>query len=147
MQNIFPYFFKNIVYYSYNKKKKYGKILYGKKSGHAQNIFPYFFKTFCTTTIDLFILKNMGAAIIDFRVCPPLVKCQNIMFSGFIDTLMYGFSDNMKQPAAILVLQYWYTILVIPVFYQYLPVSVILVQILVNTSIPVSSRIFQYLQY
>jgi hypothetical protein len=23
--------------------------------------------------------------------------------------------DNMKQPAAILVLQYWYTILVIPV--------------------------------
>jgi hypothetical protein len=56
-------------------------------------------------------------------------------------------SDNMKQPAAILVLQYWYTILVIPVFYQYLPVSAILVQILVNTSIPVSSRIFQYLQY
>jgi hypothetical protein len=35
--------------------------------------------------------------------------------------------DNMKQPAAILVLQYWYTILVIPVFYQYLPVSAILV--------------------
>jgi hypothetical protein len=33
--------------------------------------------------IDLFILKNMGAAIIDFRVCPPLVKCQNIMFSGY----------------------------------------------------------------
>jgi hypothetical protein len=55
--------------------------------------------------------------------------------------------DNMKQPAAILVVQYWYTILVIPVFYQYLPVSAILVQILVNTSIPVSSRIFQYLQY
>jgi hypothetical protein len=66
----------------------------------------------------------------------------------------------MKQPAAILVLQYWYTILVIPVFYQnlpisailvipvfyqYLPVSAILVQILVNTSIPVSSRRFQYL--
>jgi hypothetical protein len=25
-------------------------------------------------SIDLFILKNMGAAIIDFRVCPPLVK-------------------------------------------------------------------------
>ena len=24
--------------------------------------------------IDLFILKNMGAAIIDFRVCPPFVK-------------------------------------------------------------------------
>ena len=34
-------------------------------------------------------------------------------------------------------LQYWY--------YQNLPVSAILVQILVNTSIPVSSRIFQYL--
>jgi hypothetical protein len=45
-------------------------------------------------SIDLFILKNMGAAIIDFRVCPPLVKCQNIMFSGFIDTLMYGFSST-----------------------------------------------------
>ena len=44
--------------------------------------------------IDLFILKNMGAAIIDFRVCPPLVKCQNLVFSGFIDTLMYGFSST-----------------------------------------------------
>jgi hypothetical protein len=55
--------------------------------------------------------------------------------------------DNMKQPAAILVLWYWYTILVIPVFYQYLPVSAILVQILVDNSIPISSRIFQYLQY
>jgi hypothetical protein len=47
-------------------------------------------------------------------------------------------TDNMKQPAAILVL---------PVFYQNLPVSAKLVQILVNTSITVSSRIFQYLQY
>jgi hypothetical protein len=37
----------------------------------------------------LFILKNIGAAIIDFRVCPPLVKCK-----GFIDTLMYGFSST-----------------------------------------------------
>ena len=46
------------------------------------------------THIDLFILKNMGAAIIDFRVCPPLVKCQNIMFSGFIEALMYGFSST-----------------------------------------------------
>ena len=36
----------------------------------------------------------MGAAIIDFRVCPPLVKCKNIMLSGFIDTLMYGFSST-----------------------------------------------------
>ena len=44
--------------------------------------------------IDLFILKNMGAAIIDFPVCPPLVKCKNLMFSGFIDTLMYGFSST-----------------------------------------------------
>ena len=43
-------------------------------------------------------------------------------------------SDNMKQPVAILVL---------PVFYENLPVSAILV----NTSFPVSSRIFQYLQY
>jgi hypothetical protein len=41
----------------------------------------------------------------------------------------------MKQPAAILVLQYWYTILVIPIFYQYLPVSAILVQILVKVRI------------
>ena len=44
--------------------------------------------------INLFILKNMGAAIIDFRVCPPLVKCKNLMFSGFINTLMYGFSST-----------------------------------------------------
>ena len=36
----------------------------------------------------------MGAAVIDFRVCPPLVKCKNLMFSGFIDTLMYGFSST-----------------------------------------------------
>ena len=36
----------------------------------------------------------MGVAIIDFRVCPPLVKCKNLMFSGFIDTLMYGFSST-----------------------------------------------------
>jgi hypothetical protein len=45
-------------------------------------------------TIDFFILKNMGAVIIDFRVCPPLVKCKNLMFSGFIDMLMYGFSST-----------------------------------------------------
>ena len=42
-------------------------------------------------------------------------------------------SDNMKQPAAILVLPVLCTILVIPVFYQNLPVSAILIQILVNT--------------
>ena len=81
-----------------------------------------------------------------FISCPYLkkiwVKIQQILKKSTIENL-----DNMKQPAAILVLQYWYTILVIPVFYQYLPVSAILVQILVNTSIPVSSRIFQYLQY
>jgi hypothetical protein len=47
--------------------------------------------------------------------------------------------DIMKQPAAILVLPVLYTILVLPVFYQNLPVSAILVQILVNTSIPVSA--------
>jgi hypothetical protein len=39
-------------------------------------------------------LKNMCAAIIDFRVCPPLVKCKNLMFSGFIDTLIYAFSST-----------------------------------------------------
>jgi hypothetical protein len=48
-------------------------------------------------SIDLFILKNMGAAIIDFRVCPPLVKCKNLMFSGFIDTLMYGFTETLDN--------------------------------------------------
>ena len=42
---------------------------------------------------------------------------------------------------------YRVTILVIPVFYQNVPVSGILVKILVNTSIPLSSRILQYLQY
>jgi hypothetical protein len=47
-----------------------------------------------SSNIDLFILKNIGAAIIDFRVCPPLVKCKNLMFSRFIDTLMYGFSST-----------------------------------------------------
>ena len=52
---------------------------------------PLNYKLLC---IDLFILKNMGAAIIDFRVCPPLVKCQNLLLSGFIDMLMYGFSST-----------------------------------------------------
>jgi hypothetical protein len=42
----------------------------------------------------LIFLKNMGAAIIDFRVCPPLAKCKNLMFLGFIDALMYGFSST-----------------------------------------------------
>jgi hypothetical protein len=53
----------------------------------------------------------------------------------------------MKQPAAILVLPVLYTILVIPVPYQNLPVSAILVQILVNTSIPVSSSICNTRRY
>jgi hypothetical protein len=72
------------------------------------------------------------------------------------DKVCQWLADNMKQPAAILVLPVLYTMLVLPVlytmlvlpvFYQNLPVSAILVQILVNTSFPVSSRIFQYLQY
>jgi hypothetical protein len=42
--------------------------------------------------IQINILNNN--TIIDFRVCPPLVKCQNSMFSGFIDTLMYDFSST-----------------------------------------------------
>jgi hypothetical protein len=45
-----------------------------------------------------------------------------VIYYGSVETMV----DNMKKPAAILVLQYWYTILVIPVFYQYLPVSAIL---------------------
>ena len=53
----------------------------------------------------------------------------------------------MKQPAAILVLPVLYTILVLQVFYQNLPVSAILVQILVNTSIPVSSSICNTRRY
>jgi hypothetical protein len=61
----------------------------------------------------------------------------------------------MKQPPAILVLQYWYTILVILVFYQYLPVSgnTGITSIFQNLPVsailvlPVYSRIFRYLQY
>ena len=53
----------------------------------------------------------------------------------------------MKQPAAILVLPVLYAILVLPVFYQNLPVSAILVQILVNTSIPVSFSICNTRRY
>jgi hypothetical protein len=53
----------------------------------------------------------------------------------------------MKQPAAILVLQYWYTILVIPVFYQYLPGILPNLPISAILVLPVFSRIFQYLQY
>ena len=61
--------------------------------------------------------------------------------------VLIDISDNMKQPVAMLVLPVLYTIMVSPVFYQNLPVSAILVQILVNTSILVFSRIFQYLKY
>ena len=63
------------------------------------------------------IYKCLGG----FLHLKPTAGCQistSILGVGSIDI-----SDNMKQPAAILVLQYWYTILVIPVFYQYLPVS------------------------
>jgi hypothetical protein len=73
--------------------------------------------------------------------------------------LIIHYLDNMKQPAARLVLQYWYTILLISVFYQYLPVSAILVRNTGITSIfqnlpvsaimvlPVFPRIYRYLQY
>ena len=71
------------------------------KDEYCEVKFSHNLKTFiaikgCTWngSIDLFILKNMGAAIIDFRMCLPLVKCKNLMFSGFIDTLMYGFSST-----------------------------------------------------
>ena len=53
----------------------------------------------------------------------------------------------MKQPTTILVLPVLYTILVLPVSYQNIPVCVILVHILVNTSIPVSSRICNNRRY
>ena len=39
---------------------------------------------------------------------------------------LYKYRDIMKQPAAILVVPVLYTILVLPVFYQNLPVSAIL---------------------
>ena len=53
-----------------------------------------------------------------------------VFISCFYQIYLWGtYWDNMKQPAAILVLQYWYTILVVPVFSQNLPVSAILVQI------------------
>jgi hypothetical protein len=58
-----------------------------------------------THSIDLFILKNMGAAIIDFRVCPPLVKCQNLMFSGFIDTLIISPFTNHFTAGVIIEFQ------------------------------------------
>jgi hypothetical protein len=65
------------------------------KNKKGKKVHAVFYQVgFIYTCIDIFILKNMGAAIFDFRVWPPLVKCQNIMFSGFIDTLMYGFSST-----------------------------------------------------
>ena len=57
----------------------------------------------------------------------------------FVSNFQQVSVDNMKQLATILVHNTGNT--------SILPVSAILVQILVNTSIPVSSRIFQYLQY
>ena len=75
---------------------------------------------------------------------------------------LYQQMDNMKQPAAILVLQYWYTILVIPVsssicntgitsifqylqywYYQYFPES----SGVYNTHILAMTSIFQYCRY
>jgi hypothetical protein len=67
-----------------------------------------------------------------------LVKIYVEYFEKLIQGPVLKYLDNMKQPAAILAL---------PVFYQNLPLSAILVQILVNTGIPVFPRIFQYLQY
>jgi hypothetical protein len=70
----------------------------GRDRVRIRNRFPRFF-----LSIDLFIHKNMGAAIIDFRVCLPLVKCKNLMFLGFIDAPMYGFSV-LYQVVFILIL-------------------------------------------
>jgi hypothetical protein len=63
--------------------------------------------------------------------------------------------DNMKQPAAILVLQYWYTILVLPVFlriFRYLQCSyfgndqyLLVLQILENSGRYWDTSIYQYL--
>ena len=67
----------------------------------------------------------------------------------YIQYCVYTILDFRYYNITILVflVVYRVTILVIPVFYQNVPVSGILVQILVNTSIPLSSRILQYLQY
>jgi hypothetical protein len=51
----------------------------------------------------------MGAAIIDFRVCPPLVKCQNIMFSGFIDTEKQQKNKKGKKGLAVFLSSRIYT--------------------------------------
>ena len=40
----------------------------------------------------------MGAAIIDFRVCPPLVKCKNLMFSGFMVSLVQVSQYTLISP-------------------------------------------------
>ena len=72
---------------------------------------------------------------LDFKVSYSKVHLftsnQQLLFSNFLFNITVKeiiaskivtekVSDNMKQPAAIMVLQYWYTILVIPVFDQYL---------------------------
>jgi hypothetical protein len=54
------------------------------------------FRTNRTGYIDLFILKNMGAAIIDFRVCPPFVKCKNLMFSGNLYIYFFNFRQHIN---------------------------------------------------
>ena len=76
----------------------------------------------------------MGEFVIFFNI-----RLERLIHHSILcrDKFCEHFSDIMKQPAAILVLPVLYTILVhvLPVFYQNLPVSAILVQILVNTCI------------
>ena len=103
---------------------------------------------YCIIIINMIIVRSdISVHLLKMSKYEKCIEDRMGKESIYTPVSLYDLLDNMKQPAAIRVLQYWYTILVIPVFYQYLPVSAILVQILVNTSIPVSSRIFQYLQY
>jgi hypothetical protein len=104
--------------------------------------------SFCNTGITSIFQNLPVSAILVLPVFPRIFRYlqysyQKYLFNRFaliLSSYINSFEslDNMKQPAAILVL---------PVYYQNLPVSAILVHILVNTSIPVSPRIFQYLQY
>ena len=94
--NMYPPFFLNITMLWINTTQNAKSricVAFSRRNMYSICQFAQWSNYICVY-IDLFILKNMGAAIIDFRVCPPLVKCQNIMFSGFIDTLMYGFSST-----------------------------------------------------
>ena len=125
------------------KKKCSGSQTMDFKKGQGVFIFCFYFQS------------NMGRV---FIFCFYFQQVKNIMQTSSIllfwqtnNTIVFTQRDldldNMKQPAAILVLQNWYTILVVPVFSQNLPVSAILVQILVNTSIPVSSSICNTRRY